>query len=412
MKLPPLVQTFVLHFGEMGSRWGINRTVGQIYALLFVSPAPLNADQIAEKLDFSRSNVSMGLKELEAWRLVRLQHIPGDRREYFSTPEDVWVILRTLAEERRRREVDPTLTMLRDVPDGNTLQRRRAPRAGKNARNARNDRDVDGLVSRCSGVGEQKLDPAAQPRIKSAESAAIGPRYYHGNPAQEAGAQARRRLNLRSALRFCSAVRCTAGQTILGLGLSRTAATFRELRWQPPFPSMHPSILGDRAKRHALMREGIAGDRSASAAGRTWSAVAEIRIRRHERTRHPGCRPRDRGRRGQHAEGQGRKKQSPRRHRPSALGDFRERLGARPQRYERTAFPSDHLTLLGKRHGPRRVPHCGARAGAVFKSYSSRSPCTGPGRSTVLRFRRPTAVRRYRPRWYGNRTELQRQHRT
>ncbi len=115
MKLPPLVQTFVLHFGEMGSRWGINRTVGQIYALLFVSPAPLNADQIAEKLDFSRSNVSMGLKELEAWRLVRLQHIPGDRREYFSTPEDVWVILRTLAEERRRREVDPTLTMLRDV---------------------------------------------------------------------------------------------------------------------------------------------------------------------------------------------------------------------------------------------------------------------------------------------------------
>lgn len=116
MKLPPLVQTFVLHFGEMGSRWGINRTVGQIYALLFVSPAPLNADQIAEKLDFSRSNVSMGLKELEAWRLVRLQHIPGDRREYFSTPEDVWVILRTLAEERRRREVDPTLTMLRDVP--------------------------------------------------------------------------------------------------------------------------------------------------------------------------------------------------------------------------------------------------------------------------------------------------------
>jgi len=115
MNLPPLIQTAVLHFGEMGSKWGINRTVGQIYALLFVSQLPLNADEIAEKLGFSRSNVSMGLKELDSWRLVRLQHLPGDRREYFSAPEDVWAIFRTLAEERRKREVDPTLSMLRDV---------------------------------------------------------------------------------------------------------------------------------------------------------------------------------------------------------------------------------------------------------------------------------------------------------
>ncbi len=115
MTLPPITQTFVLHFGEMGSRWGINRTVGQIYALLFLSPQPLNADQIAESLGFSRSNVSMGLKELESWRLVQLQHAPGDRREYFSTPDDIWTIVRTLAEERKRREVDPTLTMLRAV---------------------------------------------------------------------------------------------------------------------------------------------------------------------------------------------------------------------------------------------------------------------------------------------------------
>jgi DNA-binding transcriptional regulator GbsR (MarR family) len=115
MMLPPLVQRFVLHFGEMGSRWGINRTVGQIYALLFVSEQPLNADDIAEALAFSRSNVSMGLKELESWRLVRLQHLLGDRREYFSAPDDVWAIFRTLAEERRKREVDPTLSMLRDA---------------------------------------------------------------------------------------------------------------------------------------------------------------------------------------------------------------------------------------------------------------------------------------------------------
>ena len=113
--LPPLNREFVAHFGEMGSRWGINRTVGQIYALIFLSPRPVNADEIAELLEFSRSNVSMGLKELQAWRLVRLRHQPGDRREYFEAPQDVWEIFRVLAEERRRREVEPTLSMLRNA---------------------------------------------------------------------------------------------------------------------------------------------------------------------------------------------------------------------------------------------------------------------------------------------------------
>ncbi|HWP19748.1 MAG TPA: GbsR/MarR family transcriptional regulator [Burkholderiaceae bacterium] len=113
--LSPLVRSFVSHFGEMGSRWGINRTVGQIYALIFVSPRPLNADEIAEQLEFSRSNVSMGLKELQAWRLVRLKHLPGDRREYFEAPTDAWEIFRTLAEERQRREIEPTLSMLRSA---------------------------------------------------------------------------------------------------------------------------------------------------------------------------------------------------------------------------------------------------------------------------------------------------------
>lgn len=111
--LPPLTREFVAHFGEMGSRWGINRTVGQIYALLYVSQRALNADEIAETLEFSRSNVSMGLKELQSWRLVRMKHQPGDRREYFEAPADVWEIFRVLAEERRRREVEPTLSMLR-----------------------------------------------------------------------------------------------------------------------------------------------------------------------------------------------------------------------------------------------------------------------------------------------------------
>jgi DNA-binding transcriptional regulator GbsR (MarR family) len=115
VKLPPLQEEFVLHFGEMGSRWGINRTVGQIYALLFLSEKPLNAEEISDCLGFSRSNVSMGLKELQAWNLVRLKHFPGDRREYFTTPGDLWEIVRILAEERKRREIDPTLSKLREL---------------------------------------------------------------------------------------------------------------------------------------------------------------------------------------------------------------------------------------------------------------------------------------------------------
>ena len=113
VKLTSYQQNFVMHFGEMGSRWGINRTVGQLYALLFISASPLNADQMAESLAMSRSNVSMGLKELQSWQLVRLKHFPGDRKEYFSAPEDIWAIFQTLAEQRRQREIDPTITMLR-----------------------------------------------------------------------------------------------------------------------------------------------------------------------------------------------------------------------------------------------------------------------------------------------------------
>jgi len=115
MKLPSLAKAFVLHFGEMGSRWGINRTVGQIYALLYVSAEPLCADDIVERLGVSRSNVSMGLRELQAWNLVLLKHLPDDRRDFFTTPDDVWQILRTLAEERKKREVDPTLSVLREI---------------------------------------------------------------------------------------------------------------------------------------------------------------------------------------------------------------------------------------------------------------------------------------------------------
>jgi len=115
LRLSPLAQSFVLHFGEMGSRWGINRTVGQIYAMLFLADAPRHAEEICEALTLSRGSVSMGLKELASWNLIRLRHVPGDRRDYYETPRDVWAIFRTLVEERKKREIDPTLTTLRSL---------------------------------------------------------------------------------------------------------------------------------------------------------------------------------------------------------------------------------------------------------------------------------------------------------
>lgn len=114
-RLSPLAQAFVLHFGEMGSRWGINRTVGQIYAMLFLADAPRHAEEICEALSLSRGSVSMGLKELASWNLVQLRHLPGDRRDHYETPRDVWAIFRTLVEERKKREIDPTLTTLRSL---------------------------------------------------------------------------------------------------------------------------------------------------------------------------------------------------------------------------------------------------------------------------------------------------------
>ncbi len=115
MQLSPLIQTFVFHFGEMGSRWGINRTVGQIYALIYLSEKPLNADQLVEALGFSRSNIAMGIKELVSMNLVMLRHIPQDRKDYYITYDDIWEIVRNLVEERKKKEIDPTLTVLRSI---------------------------------------------------------------------------------------------------------------------------------------------------------------------------------------------------------------------------------------------------------------------------------------------------------
>ena len=110
--LTPVAQKFILHWGEMGTRWGINRTVAQVHALLFLSPQPLPADEISATLAVARSNVSTSLRELQGWRIVRVVHVLGDRRDHFESIKDVWEIFRIVSEERKRREIDPTLHVL------------------------------------------------------------------------------------------------------------------------------------------------------------------------------------------------------------------------------------------------------------------------------------------------------------
>ena len=112
--LSPVATKFILHWGEMGTRWGINRTVAQIHALLYLSPKPLNAEEIAEALSVARSNVSTSLRELQGWGIIRVVHVMGDRRDHFESIKDVWELFRQVLDERKRREVDPTLSILRD----------------------------------------------------------------------------------------------------------------------------------------------------------------------------------------------------------------------------------------------------------------------------------------------------------
>jgi DNA-binding transcriptional regulator GbsR (MarR family) len=104
---------FILHWGEMSSRWGINRSMAQIHALLYLSAEPLNAEQITERLSLARSNVSTSLRELQAWGVVRVAHQLGDRRDYFQAVGDVWEMVLTILDQRKRREIDPTAEMLR-----------------------------------------------------------------------------------------------------------------------------------------------------------------------------------------------------------------------------------------------------------------------------------------------------------
>ncbi len=113
-RLPAVTERFVLHWGEMGSRWGVNRTMSQIHALLFVTGRPMNADELCEQLGVARSNVSTSLRELQGWGLVKVVHLLGDRRDHFETSGDVWELLRVIVRGRKQREFEPTIQTLRE----------------------------------------------------------------------------------------------------------------------------------------------------------------------------------------------------------------------------------------------------------------------------------------------------------
>ncbi len=121
IQLSELGNQFILHWGEMGTRWGINRTVSQIHAFLYFIGKPANAEQIADTLQVARSNVSNSLKELQNWNLIRVTHMMGDRRDYFETSLDIWELFRTVITERKAREFDPTVKFLQQYLESNTF---------------------------------------------------------------------------------------------------------------------------------------------------------------------------------------------------------------------------------------------------------------------------------------------------
>lgn len=123
MELNSISQRFVLHWGEMGSKWGVNRTVSQIHALLYLHGKPIPAEEIAETLGVARSNVSNSLKELQNWKLIHVVHMMGDRRDHFATSTDVWELFKIVVQERKEREFDPTINVLQDCLSSKDLDK-------------------------------------------------------------------------------------------------------------------------------------------------------------------------------------------------------------------------------------------------------------------------------------------------
>lgn len=160
MKLNPVSQRFVLHWGEMGSKWGVNRTVSQIHALLYLAGKPMAADEITETLEVARSNVSNSLKELQNWNLIHVVHVMGDRRDHFVTSTDVWELFRTVVRERKEREFDPTIGVLRDCLDSSDLSK-------EDIATQQRIKETLALMESLSTWGDQmlKLDPATLMKV-------------------------------------------------------------------------------------------------------------------------------------------------------------------------------------------------------------------------------------------------------
>lgn len=158
--LTPLARRFVLHWGEMGARWGVNRTVAQIHALLFYRGQPMHAEEIAAALRVARSNVSTSLRELQGWKLVRVVHRVGDRRDHFETSLDVWELFRTIVRERKAREFDPTVAALRDCVADPAF-------ANEDAGTQARLRETLAMTSALSAWGEEmlRLEPATLMKV-------------------------------------------------------------------------------------------------------------------------------------------------------------------------------------------------------------------------------------------------------
>lgn len=160
MKLNPIAQRFVLHWGEMGTKWGVNRTVSQIHALLYLAGKPMPADEIAGTLEVARSNVSNSLKELQNWNLIHVVHVMGDRRDHFETSTDVWELFRIVVSERKEREFDPTINVLRDCLSSAELSKEEAAVQQR-------IKDTLALMESLSTWGDQmlKLEPATLMKV-------------------------------------------------------------------------------------------------------------------------------------------------------------------------------------------------------------------------------------------------------
>ncbi len=160
MKLNPVAERFILHWGEMGSKWGVNRTVSQIHALLFLAGKPLPADEIADTLAVARSNVSNSLKELQNWKLVKVAHVMGDRRDHFETSTDVWDLFRVVVAQRKEREFDPTIAVLRDCLDSADISK-------EDKATKQRIQDTLGLMDSLSAWGDEmlRLEPSTLNKV-------------------------------------------------------------------------------------------------------------------------------------------------------------------------------------------------------------------------------------------------------